>query len=80
VADPQTGKLPQGAVDAARAVEALLDPGDVVLFGPFVIHGSSPNTSDGPRRLFLQGYALPGANHRLYPGCGLGVARRFDGP
>jgi ectoine hydroxylase-related dioxygenase (phytanoyl-CoA dioxygenase family) len=80
VADPQTGELPPDAVDEARAVEAMLDPGDVVLFGPFVLHGSGPNTSAGTRRLFLQGYALPGANHRLYPGCGLGVARRLDPP
>lgn len=80
VADPQTGKLPPGAVDEARAIEAVLEPGDLVLFGPFVIHGSAPNTSEGTRRLFLQGYALPGANHRVYPGCGLGAPRHLSAP
>lgn len=75
VADPKTGALPPGVVDEARAVDVLLDPGDVALFGPFVVHGSGPNTGTIPRRLFLQGYALPGANRREYPGCGLGVPR-----
>jgi ectoine hydroxylase-related dioxygenase (phytanoyl-CoA dioxygenase family) len=75
VADPETGALPEGLVDPGQAVTPVLEPGDAVVFGPFVIHGSAPNRSDGPRRMFLQGYALPGANRREYPGCGLGVPR-----
>lgn len=76
VADPKTGALPPTVVDEARAVDVLLEPGDLAVFGPFVVHGSGPNTGAVPRRLFLQGYALPGANRREYPGCGLGVPRR----
>ncbi|MEZ4318933.1 MAG: phytanoyl-CoA dioxygenase family protein [Myxococcota bacterium] len=75
VADPDTGELPDGLVEPDRAVDPELEPGDVVLFGPFVIHGSPPNRSSVPRRLLLQGYALPGANRRVYPGCGTGVRR-----
>lgn len=66
------GVLPPGAVDVSAAVQVVLEPGDVVAFGPFVIHGSEPNTSDHPRRTLLNGFALPGANHRVYPGEGSG--------
>lgn len=75
VADPATGVIDPGLFDEALAVDAILDPGDAVIFGPFAIHGSGPNRSGRPRRLFLQGYALPGANRRVYPGCGTGYRR-----
>ncbi len=75
VADPNTGALPADRFNPSDAIDPVLEPGDVLLFGPFLIHGSAANFSDGPRRLLLQGYALPGANHRIYPGCGLGVVR-----
>jgi ectoine hydroxylase-related dioxygenase (phytanoyl-CoA dioxygenase family) len=74
VADPLTG-----AIDPLPDLpirDVLLSPGDLAVFGPFVIHGSAPNTSDRARRFFLQGYTLPGVNGRVYPGCGLGVPRR----
>ena len=77
VADVQSGALPPGCFDEEAAIDVALEPGDVALFGPFVIHGSGPNRSGGPRRLFLQGYALPGANRREYPGSGPGVARKL---
>lgn len=73
VADPTSGvidDLPELPVD-----EVLLEPGDLAVFGPFVIHGSGPNRSDVRRRLFLQGYTLEGVNRRVYPGCGTGVTR-----
>lgn len=70
--EPGTDALPPGTFDPADAVSADLDPGDVVLFGPYVIHGSEPNRSDRPRRLFLNGFASPGANRRVYPGDGAG--------
>jgi ectoine hydroxylase-related dioxygenase (phytanoyl-CoA dioxygenase family) len=80
VADPSTGSLPPDAVDVDRVIDPILEPGDALVFGPFLIHGSAPNQSEGPRRLFLQGYALPGANRREYPGCGLGVPRTLPRP
>lgn len=55
------------------AVPALLQQGDIVAFGPYVIHGSMPNTSSMPRRLFINGFAYPGANKRVYPGEGAGA-------
>lgn len=66
--DPETDQLPDDAFDPDDAVTLTLSPGDVALFGPFVIHGSGPNESDHPRRLFLNGFAHPEANERDYPG------------
>ncbi|MCO4743777.1 MAG: phytanoyl-CoA dioxygenase family protein [Proteobacteria bacterium] len=77
VADPKTGTIPAEHLDLDAAVDLELEPGDLAVFGPFLLHGSPPNHSSGPRRLFLQGYALPGANRREYPGCGTGVVRRL---
>jgi ectoine hydroxylase-related dioxygenase (phytanoyl-CoA dioxygenase family) len=77
IADQTNGSIPVQFIDEAKAIDVELGPGDVALFGAFVIHGSGPNTSPGPRRLFIQGYALPNANRREYPGCGRGVERTF---
>lgn len=68
------GGLPSWRIDPRLAVTPRLWPGDVVLFGPYTIHGSGPNTSDRPRRAFINGFAYPGANRRLYPGAGTGVS------
>lgn len=57
-------------VDAARTVAVTGRAGDVLLFGPYAIHGSTPNTSSKPRRVLINGYAAPGANGRYYPGRG----------
>lgn len=57
-----------GAVDPTRAVPVLGRAGDVLLFGPYAVHGSTANTSPLPRRVLINGYAAPGANGRTYPG------------
>ena len=59
--------------NAANAVPVLMRPGSVALFGPYVIHGSMPNESNQPRRVFINGFAYPGANSRDYPGEGSGM-------
>ena len=51
---------------------ATMRAGSVLLFGPYAVHGSLPNTSPRPRRTFINGYAYPGANARVYPGAGAG--------
>ncbi len=72
--DPHTKALPVEALESGPEVVVTLRPGSVALFGPYVIHGSGPNQSDQPRRLFLNGFASPGANSRVYPGDGAGRA------
>ncbi len=68
---PADGGLPP-SVDPSRAVAPLPRSGDVIVFGPFTIHRSLPNRSAQPRRTFINGFAFPGANSRIYPGEGAG--------
>lgn len=56
----------------ADAIPVLMQPGDVALFGPYIIHGSEVNKSDKSRRVFINGFAYPGANRKKYPGEGAG--------
>lgn len=60
------------AVDASRAETVTGPAGSVIFFGPYAVHGSTPNTSATPRRVLINGYAYPGANGRVYPGEGSG--------
>lgn len=55
-------------VDASRAISVTGRAGDVLVFGPYAVHGSTPNLSSMPRRVLINGYAAPGANGRYYPG------------
>jgi ectoine hydroxylase-related dioxygenase (phytanoyl-CoA dioxygenase family) len=68
------GELP-AELDPRQAIAATMAAGDVLVFGPYTFHRSSANESDRPRRVFINGYAYPGANSRIYPGCGTGERR-----
>jgi ectoine hydroxylase-related dioxygenase (phytanoyl-CoA dioxygenase family) len=52
---------------------ALLAAGSAVFFGPYVVHRSAENRGTAPRRIAINGFALPGANSRSYFGAGTGV-------
>jgi ectoine hydroxylase-related dioxygenase (phytanoyl-CoA dioxygenase family) len=54
------------------AVTIAARPGDTLFFGPYTAHASFENTSARYRRILINGYACPGANHRVYPGDGAG--------
>jgi ectoine hydroxylase-related dioxygenase (phytanoyl-CoA dioxygenase family) len=60
------------------AVTILAKPGDTLFFGPYTAHASFENTSDSYRRILINGYAYPGANHRIYPGDGAGRSLNVD--
>ena len=62
-------------VDVSRAVSVTGRAGDVLVFGPYAVHGSNPNQSALSRRVLINGYAAPGANKRFYPGRGAGRVR-----
>lgn len=68
----QVGGADDGAVDASRAETVTGPAGSVIFFGPYAVHGSTPNASSTPRRVLINGYAYPGANGRVYPGEGSG--------
>jgi ectoine hydroxylase-related dioxygenase (phytanoyl-CoA dioxygenase family) len=54
--DGQYHELPADAVDEARAVPLVLEPGDVAIFGGFTPHRSDPNVSGRWRRQLYLSY------------------------
>ena len=44
----------------ADAIDLLLEPGDLALWSPYLVHGSGKNTSDHKRRLYINGYVRAG--------------------
>lgn len=63
---------PSSLVDLSQGVPVLMEPGDVAFFSPYSVHGSLQNNSRDKRRVFINGFALVGANSRQYPGEGSG--------
>ena len=77
--DPgDTGKRSLRLPALREPVAIVAQPGDTLFFGPYAAHASFENTSERYRRILINGYASPGANRRLYPGCGTG--RRLIAP
>ena len=48
--------LEQVGLSADDAIELLLEPGDLALWSPYLVHGSGTNRSDHKRRLYINGY------------------------
>ena len=66
------GSYPPRLLDESAAVTATMQAGSALVFGPYTLHKSEPNRSNRGRRAFINGYAFPGANSRVYPGSGTG--------
>lgn len=73
---PENSGVHPPQFDEAEAVTILAEPGDTLFFGPYTAHASFENRSNAYRRVLINGFAYPGANHRQYPGEGAG--RRID--
>jgi hypothetical protein len=43
-------------IDVSTAVPCHAAPGDVILFTSYTVHGSTPNTTDRPRRSYINGF------------------------
>jgi ectoine hydroxylase-related dioxygenase (phytanoyl-CoA dioxygenase family) len=43
-------------LSAADSVDLLLEPGDLALWSPYLVHGSGTNRSDHQRRFYINGY------------------------
>ncbi|HYD37849.1 MAG TPA: phytanoyl-CoA dioxygenase family protein [Allosphingosinicella sp.] len=52
--------LEAAGLSVENVVEVALDPGDVALWSPFLVHGSGINRSDHQRRLYVNGYVRAG--------------------
>jgi ectoine hydroxylase-related dioxygenase (phytanoyl-CoA dioxygenase family) len=48
--------LEEVGLSAADAVDLLLEPGDLALWSPYLVHGSGKNSSTHKRRLYINGY------------------------
>jgi len=48
--------LTQVGLSADRAVDVQLEPGDLALWSPYLVHGSGKNASGHKRRLYINGY------------------------
>jgi len=48
--------LRAAGLDPGDSVEIVMDPGDLALWSPFLVHGSGVNNSDHRRRLYVNGY------------------------
>lgn len=71
--DNYNSRLP-GCFEKKNIVTVTAKAGSVLFFGPYTVHASFENTSDSSRRVLINGYAFPGANHFKYPGEGSGRA------
>jgi hypothetical protein len=41
---------------AKDAIDLILEPGDLALWSPYLVHGSGTNRSDHKRRFYINGY------------------------
>ena len=48
-----------------QSVPVELAAGSMVMFGPYLVHQSAPNTSELPRRALLFSYQPPGLEHMI---------------
>ena len=60
----ETGSLQARGLDPSHVVDVILDPGDVVLWHPYTIHGSTWNRSAIDRRVYLNGYVIASNSER----------------
>jgi hypothetical protein len=54
------GSLEAVGLSASDAVDVLLEPGDLAVWSPYLVHGSGTNRSDHKRRLYINGYVRAG--------------------
>lgn len=52
--------LAEVGLSEAEAIDLLLEPGDLALWSPYLVHGSGKNGSGHKRRLYINGYVRAG--------------------
>lgn len=48
--------LEAAGLSADEVVDVRLEPGDLALWNPYLVHGSGPNSADHHRRFYINGY------------------------
>lgn len=56
--------LREVGLDPASVVDVRLDPGDLVLWSPYLVHASGANDADHQRRFYINGYVRAAACDR----------------
>jgi ectoine hydroxylase-related dioxygenase (phytanoyl-CoA dioxygenase family) len=56
--DIDDATLRRTGLDPAAVVDLRLEPGDVAMWGPYLVHGSAPNRSRIDRRTYVNGYVV----------------------
>ena len=74
----KTEALPKELNAEANCIPLLMDSGDTVFMDPRLVHGSWENNSQNERKVFINGFSYPGANHAEYPGNGSGELIKLD--
>ena len=52
--------LAAAGLGASQVIDVELEPGDLALWSPYLVHGSGKNSSDHRRRLYINGYVRAG--------------------
>jgi len=52
----RNGALEAVGLSASDAVDVVLEPGDLAVWSPYLVHGSGTNRSDHKRRFYINGY------------------------
>jgi len=55
-AEMSDAALSEVGLAEADAIDLLLEPGDLALWSPYLVHGSGKNRADHKRRLYINGY------------------------
>lgn len=56
--DYENAALEQYGLDPEAVVDVVLEPGDMVIWTPHLLHGSGPNRSTTDRRSYVNGYVI----------------------
>ena len=48
--------LEEAGLSASDAIDVVLEPGDLALWSPYLVHGSGTNRSSHKRRFYINGY------------------------
>jgi ectoine hydroxylase-related dioxygenase (phytanoyl-CoA dioxygenase family) len=64
VGQTQDEELRRAGLDPSKIVTCEMDPGDLLLWTLFTVHGSAPNVSDYDRRFMINSYVRAGDSER----------------
>jgi ectoine hydroxylase-related dioxygenase (phytanoyl-CoA dioxygenase family) len=61
---PEAETLAKAGLDPSQVIDIILEPGDIALWHPFMVHGSGANQSTIDRRIYINGYCTAANSDR----------------